>query len=251
MAPIAHHGQGEPLAVPTISFIVPALNEAQVLPLLLRDIATSAVEHEVVVADGGSVDGTAEAAEAAGARVVWALRGRGTQLARGAAAARGRLFCFLHADARLGADAVARIDALSQRPCDDRASVFRLRIEAAARRYRVIEAGTNLRSRWLGLPYGDQGLILSRALYDRVGGYPLLPLMEDVAMVRSLQRTARVRMLPEHLTVSARRWERDGVIRRTLGNWGLLAAYLAGVDPVRLAAHYRPHAAAAVDGGME
>jgi hypothetical protein len=117
-----------------------------------------------------------------------------------------------------------------------RAFAFRLRIDAPRAVYRLVEWGTNLRSRWLGLPYGDQGLVVSRATYRAAGGYPPWPLLEDVALVSVLARTVGVRLLPADLLVSAGRWERDGVLRRTLAGWWLLLRYALGAAPERLAA---------------
>ncbi|HET7601101.1 MAG TPA: TIGR04283 family arsenosugar biosynthesis glycosyltransferase [Gemmatimonadales bacterium] len=227
---------------PGLSVVVPTLDEAHALPGLLDDLALVPIRLEVVVADGGSSDATVETARARGARVVASERGRGLQLRAGAAAARGRVLAFLHADARLDRGTRAALAGLADLP-DGVACAFALRIAASGRRYRMVEWGTALRSRLAGLPYGDQGLVLTRATYEAAGGFPALPLMEDVAMVRALKRVARVKLMGEPLLVSPRRWQRDGVARRTLGNWLLLAAYLAGVPPARLARAYRPHGA--------
>jgi rSAM/selenodomain-associated transferase 2 len=227
----------EASASPILSIVVPTLQEQETLPALLGDLARLSVLHEVIVADGGSTDRTAEIALAAGARLVQSPRGRGRQLAAGARAARGSVFCFLHADVRLPADALALLDRLAVSPPTG-AAAFRLCIDAPGLVFRILELGTNLRSRIARLPFGDQGLVLTRALYDRVGGYPDQSLMEDVAIVRAIGRIAPVRLLPARVHVSARRWRADGVVRRTLRNWGLLASYLAGAAPERLARRY-------------
>jgi rSAM/selenodomain-associated transferase 2 len=226
-----------------LSIVIPTLNEEVGLAALLQDLRRLTVEREIVVTDGGSTDGTVALARTAGARVVRASRGRGAQLRVGAAAARGTLLCFLHGDVRLDGAAARRLDALAREPAAD-AWAFRLRIDSPGATYRIIELGAQLRSRFGGLPYGDQGLIVRRDLYDRVGGYPPHPLMEDVALVRALGRVARVRILEESLTVSARRWRRDGPLRRILRNWILVARYLAGTPPERLAPSYRPEPSA-------
>lgn len=227
-----------PTAEPRVSFVIPTLNEAATLPSLLRDLASFPLGHEVVVADGGSADGTAARAAELGATVVRAPRGRGGQLAAGARAARAPVLCFLHADVRLDTVALAALARVAE---DGRAAALRLRIDARGRRFRAIERGTNLRAR-AGLPYGDQGLILSRALYQAAGGYLDLPIMEDVAFVRALRvRTgARVALLDACVTVSARRWLREGAVRRTLRNWGLLLAFSLGVPAETLARRYAP-----------
>lgn len=227
-----------------ISVVVPTLDEETALPELLADLAQLAVTHEVIVADGGSADATCAIARGAGARVVQAPRGRGQQLAAGARAARGEVLCFLHADVRVHAVARAALDRAATLP-DGVALAFGLRIDAEGWRYRFVEFGTDRRSRWGRMPYGDQGLILTRTTYDLAGGFQPLVLMEDVDLVRRLRRVASVRMLPERLEVSPRRWQRDGVLRRMLRNWLLAAAYLLGASPERLAARYRPYSGGA------
>jgi rSAM/selenodomain-associated transferase 2 len=226
--------------VPRLSIVVPAVDEVATLPALLADLARLTIDRvEVIVADGGSRDRTPEIAAAAGARVVGAQRGRGRQLRAGADAARGALLCFLHADVRLDDRALAALARLVADPVAREAPhAFRLRIDAPGAAYRVVERAANARSRILGLPYGDQGLVVSRAAYDAAGGYADVPLMEDVMLVRALGRTSRVRLLDASLTVSARRWERDGVWRRSARNLGILARWLAGASPESLVADY-------------
>jgi len=228
--------------VPLLSVVIPALDEATTIGGLLADLRALSVPYEVVVVDGGSQDGTLDVCRAAGARVLETARGRGLQLRAGAGAARAPLLAFLHADVRLAPAAVAQLDRVA-RTGTACALAFRLRIDAPGPSFRLIEWGANLRSGLLGLPWGDQGLIVSRNQYLRAGGYPDIPLMEDVVLVRALGRLARVRLLDAPVHVSARRWRSDGPLRRMLGNWLLLARYLAGTPPERLAARYRPEGA--------
>ena len=223
-----------------LSIVIPTLDEASALPALLADLALLGVSHEVIVADGGSTDDTPEIARRAGAKVVRAPRGRGQQLAAGARAARSDVLCFLHADVRLSPGARSAVERAVGLP-DGVAIAFGLRIAAEGWRYRFVEWGTDRRSRWARMPYGDQGLMLTRATYDQAGGFQSLVLMEDVDLVRRLRGVATVRILPERLEVSPRRWQRDGVLRRMLRNWILAAGYLAGVPPARLAKRYRPY----------
>jgi rSAM/selenodomain-associated transferase 2 len=231
-----------------ISFVIPTLDEASVLPALLDDLGHVQAAHEVIVSDGGSTDATVKLAAAAGANVIETARGRGVQLRAGAAAARGDVLCFLHADVRL--DRNAR-EALQSAAADTRHNAFAFSLRIGAGQdgaptgwaYRVIERGVKLRSRWIGLPYGDQGLLVSRAAYVGAGGFQPIPLMEDVALVRALRRDVRLRILDAAVTVSARRWQRDGVWRRTARNWGLLARYLLGVRPENLSGSYAAHSA--------
>jgi rSAM/selenodomain-associated transferase 2 len=241
------NGPALPTGAPALSVVVPALDEARTLPALLDALRRGLrVPHEVIVADGGSADGTDAVARDAGARVVTGARGRGRQLAAAVAASRAPLLCALHADARPSPAALARLDALAAETAAGRppahAYAFRLAIDAPGAAFRVVERTANARSRWLALPYGDQGLVMTRAAYDAAGGYPPWPLMEDVALVRALARVTGVRLLDAAVTVSARRWQRDGVVRRTLANWRLLARYLLGASPERLARDYGPEA---------
>lgn len=225
-----------------LSVIVPALNEFSALPQLLAELADLHVETEVVVVDGGSTDGTAAAAAAVGARVLHSAPGRGTQLRLGAATARGRVLCILHADVRLPPATRRRLETLSACCADGEVYAFTLRIAGGGWRYRLVEWGTARRAELGRLPYGDQGLVLTRATYAAAGGFSDIPLMEDVELMLRLRRQARVHVLAEPVTVSARRWERDGLVRRTLRNWLLLAGHLAGIAPATLARAYRPHA---------
>ena len=232
-------------ARPELSVVVPALNEASALPALLSTLASGLpAGYEVVVADGGSTDGTPELAGSGGARIVAAPRGRGRQLRAGAAAADGEVLWFLHADARPDRGTMGEVARLATAHAAGAvlgaAHAARLAIDAPGAAYRVVEAGANLRSRLASLPYGDQGLLVARSHYEAVGGYPPWPLMEDVALVRALRRAGvPIRLLDGTVTVSARRWQRDGVVRRTLGNWRLLARFLAGADPEELVRRYR------------
>jgi len=116
---------------------------------------------------------------------------------------------------------------------------FHLSIDAPGAPYRLIEWGANLRSKLLGMPYGDQGLLVQRVDYERAGGHPSIPIMEDVALVRALARVTPVRMLDASIRVSARRWEADGPLTRTIGNWVLVFRLLAGARPEELALRYR------------
>jgi rSAM/selenodomain-associated transferase 2 len=227
---------------PLLSVIIPTLDEEAALGGVLSDLESLTVSREVIVADGGSSDLTPDVARAAGGRVVTSGRGRGLQLRAGAAVAQAPMLLFLHADARLDGEAIALLDeiAIARPPC---AMAFRLRIDARGFAYRLIEWGTNLRTRLAKLPYGDQGLVVRREDYARAGGYPDLPLMEDVALVRSLRRITPVHLLDAAVTVSPRRWRREGPLRRMLRNWILLVRFLAGTPAEKLAEHYRPEPA--------
>jgi rSAM/selenodomain-associated transferase 2 len=215
----------------SVSVVVPTLNAADTLPLLLPVLRTSIVA-EVVVVDGGSTDRTVASARTAGARVLASQRGRGMQLASGAAIARGEWLLFLHADCRPQPGWEAAIGGFIMAPgAADRAGYFDLALDDRAPAARRIERIVAWRCRRLGLPYGDQGLLIARSLYDAVGGFAPLPLMEDVDLVRRLGRR-RLARIGVSVIASARRYRRDGWLRRPLRNLFCLALYFAGV-PLR------------------
>ena len=226
---------------PLLSIVIPALNEERSIGALLGDLHALDVPHEVLVVDGGSEDATVRIAEERGARVLRTRRGRGTQLGAGARVASAPTLCFLHADVRLHEPARRELATIARTGAAG-AFAFRFRIDARGWRYRFIELGTHLRVRLFGLPYGDQGLVVSRTEYDAAGGYADLPLMEDVAIVDRLRRITRVRALRASLPVSARRWERDGPLTRMLRNWRIMIAYRLGASAHQLADRYQPHA---------
>lgn len=224
---------------PLLSVVIPTLDEQTTVGALLSDLAALAVRAEVIVADGGSTDLTLDVCRAAEAHIVQSATGRGVQLRAGADVARAPLLFFVHADARLDRTALALLDeiAVARPPC---AMAFRLRIDAPGLGFRLIELGANLRSHLLRLPYGDQGLLVRREDYFQAGGYPAARLFEDVALVRALDRITSVHLLDAAIDVSPRRWRAEGVLRRTLSNWLLLARYLGGASPDRLVGRYRP-----------
>ncbi|HEY1797679.1 MAG TPA: TIGR04283 family arsenosugar biosynthesis glycosyltransferase [Stellaceae bacterium] len=214
-----------------LAVVIPTWNAADSLAGCLEDLR----DEKVVVADGGSTDGTVSVARAGGAVVISAARGRGPQLAAGAAAAGGRWLLFVHADSRLEPGWRDAILAFAGGP--DRAGYFDLALDDPAPAARRIERVVAWRSRALGLPYGDQGLLISRALYEAVGGYAPIPLMEDVDLVRRIGRK-RLAPIGARITTSARRYREGGYIRRPLRNLCCLSLYLAGVAPHRIARLY-------------
>jgi len=224
---------------PQVGIVVPTLNEAATLDGLLADLAALQLPVDIVIADGGSADDTRDVARRGGARVVDAPRGRGSQLRAGAAVARGDWLCVLHADVRLPPDARRDLERTVHDP-SCAAAVWGLRIDAPGWWFRAVEWGAARRVRYLGLAYGDQGLLMRRAAYEAAGGYPDHPIMEDVGLVRALRRRTPLRVLPSSVVVSARRWSRDGAVRGWLRNVALVSAYLAGVAPERLVRWYPP-----------
>lgn len=216
-----------------LSVVIPTLNAAGGLGACLEALGEGL---EVVVVDGGSTDPTRAIAEAAGARVVEAPRGRGVQLRRGAEAATGDWLLFLHADTRLSPGWREAGEA-HMRDQPRAAACLRFRLDDPAWQARVIEIGVALRVALLRLPYGDQGLLVPRDLYDAVGGYGAMPLMEDVDLVRRIGRR-RLKVLDAAAATSAKRWRRDGWWRRSGRNLLCLTLHRFGMSPERVARLY-------------
>ena len=226
------------VGAPPLSVVIPVRDEARGLPALLADLATAPeLVAEVVVVDGGSEDASRAVAWLGGARLLSTAPGRGGQLGHGIAASGAPWLLLLHGDARLPlgwARAVTRAIARGE----GRAWAFHLAIEGPDPALRLVEFGVTLRSRWRSLPYGDQGLLLSRALHDRAGGLAPLPLMEDLEFVQRLRRLAPIDLLPGAVRVSDRRWRRLGVLGTALANARLRRAWRQGTPPEQLAQRY-------------
>lgn len=223
-----------------LSVIIPALNAAADLPLALESLLPgleAGLIREVIVADGGSTDATRAIAGSAGATVIDSAAGRGKQMRAGAGAARGEWFLFLHADTALSRDWPERA-ASHMGTRSGHAGAFKLKFRSDAPQARWLEARANRRARWLGLPYGDQGLLISRTLYDEVGGFPDVPLMEDVMIVRAVGKR-RLVILDAEARTSAAKYERDGWRKRAWSNAWLLTRFLLGAAPEALAKAYR------------
>jgi len=222
----------------TVSVVIPTLNAAAELPLALAALGGSRLVREIIVADGGSRDGTVAIAETAGARIVAAPRGRGPQLAAGGAAATSEWLLFLHADCRLApgwASAAALFLAASG--ARERAGYFAFALDDPRPAARRLERMVAWRCRLFGLPYGDQGLLIGSALYEALGGFAPIPLMEDIDLVRRIGRR-RLQPLGVAAVSSARRYREAGFIQRPLRNLLCLSLYFAGVAPRRIARLY-------------
>lgn len=222
-----------------ISVVIPTLNPGARFGEALVALAPGAVEglvKDVVVVDAGSTDRTLELADAAGCRIVSADRSRGGQMIAGAAAAKGEWLLFLHADTVLQPGWVEAVGRQMERQ-PDKAGYFRLRFDDPSTTARLWEQAVAARCALFGLPYGDQGLLISRALYDEAGGYPDWPLMEDVELVRRIgrRRVARIDAVAE---TDAEKFRRDGWIRRSARNVRFLLAWKFGADPRGLARRY-------------
>lgn len=221
-----------------LSIILPTLDEAAGIAAALLPLqALRRAGHEVIVADGGSTDGTATRAMPLADRVIAAPRGRARQMNAGAAVATGEALLFLHADTRLPADATARIAAALAKHAWGR---FDVTIQGRPALLRVVAALMNLRSRLTGIATGDQALFVTRAAFDAVAGYPDIPLMEDIALSKQLKRLGPPACLADKVSTSGRRWERHGVWRTILLMWRLRFDYWRGVPAERLARRYYP-----------
>ncbi len=223
---------------PLLSVVIPVRNEAQALPFLLDDLsALGAAGAELIVVDGGSTDGTCEVAHGRVDQLLKTGPGRAVQMNAGAATARGTYLWFLHADTRVSAEAISRLQqTLEQRPLWGR---FDVRLFPAGPALRLIGWMINLRSRLTGIASGDQGIFVDRACFDALGGYAHIPLMEDLQLCRRLKAQARPHCLRPPLITSSRRWLQHGVWRTVLLMWCLRLAYYAGANPEKLARQYR------------
>ncbi len=228
-----------------LSIIIPTLNSNDRLGPTLDAIAAASaaasaeIACEVIVADGGSIDDTCITATNGGAIFLETRRGRGRQLSDGAVAAAGDWLLFLHADTRLAPGWAPAVQAFTDdRGSDRRAAYFRFALDDDAAAARVMEYVVAGRSRLLGLPYGDQGLLIGREFYESLGGFKRIPLMEDVDMVRRIGRR-QLDALDVVALTSAERYRRDGYLRRPLRNLFCLGLYSVGVSPKRIDTIYR------------
>lgn len=229
----------------SISVIIPALNEAAMIQGVLRSLQQLPVE--VIVVDGGSQDDTVALAQteassqadspSGGIKVITAAPGRAKQLNAGAAIATGEILLFLHADTRLPPGFPALVQQALEAGAI--AGAFALRIDAALPGLRLVEWGVNWRSRYLQLPYGDQAIFLSAALFHAVGGFAELPIMEDFELVRRLQKQGKIAIVEAPVLTSGRRWQKLGIFKTTLINQGAIVAFFLGVSADRIAQWYR------------
>ena len=223
-----------------LSIIIPTLNAASGLPECLQALMPGlelGLIREVIVSDGGSDDATPRIAGDTGATWITGASGRGAQLAAGADTARGDWLLFLHADTYLSPDWAERAAHHMERRAES-AAAFTLRYRSDDRAARWLEARANRRARMFGLPYGDQGLLISRKLCDAVGGFADVPLMEDVMIARALGKK-RLVLLSADARTSAEKYERNGWRKRAWSNAFLLTRFLLGAKPEILAKAYR------------
>jgi rSAM/selenodomain-associated transferase 2 len=220
-----------------ISIIIPTLNEAQVLGKTLASLRGNK-NCEVIVVDGGSGDTTLSLAKEAGCRTFSSPRGRGRQMNRGAAEARGGILLFLHADTLLPDNFPQLVIDAVNRP-GFAAGAFSLAIDSPAKSLAAIALLANLRCRLLRLPYGDQALFVTGGRFYATGGFPEIEIMEDYVFIQKIKKSGRIVILPQPATTSARRWRNMGIVRTTIINQLIVIGHGLGVPPATLAKWYR------------
>ena len=219
-----------------ISVIIPVLNEAKILDQSLSRLTPHLKDHELIIVDGGSTDKTPLIAKRYG-QVISSERGRARQSNAGAAAAKGDILLFLHADVWLDRGAIEGVEtAISAGYVG---GSFKQRIEGEHSLYRLIERAANFRAKRLRIFYGDGGIFVHRTHFDRIGGFPDIPIMEEVRFSRQLCQHGAVTLVEPGIHISARRWQQNGILRTTLTNWLITLLYLLGVPPNHLAKLYR------------
>ena len=226
----------------SFSFIIPVLNEASLINNLIRHLQEISRQHdsEIIVVDGDAEATTLRCIQEKEVKKVVSPKGRGTQMNKGASVARGGVFLFLHADTELPSDALGLISAVLDGPACG-GGAFALGIKSDRPVFRLIERMVSFRSRITNIPYGDQAIFMRREVFEKLGGYQEILIMEDFELMRRMKRTGyTIRIIPEKVWTSPRRWEREGVLSCTLRNWTLMIFYLLGQDPEKLAKYYYP-----------
>ena len=218
---------------PILSIIIPVLNEAKIIRSILSRLQNDA-GIEIIVVDGGSQDNTFELAKAEGVQVLLSpQKGRAQQMNAGAAIATGDILLFLHGDTQLPPDYLNLVkDTLAQPKAI--AGAFELAIDGDGKSLRWVEIMVKLRSRWFSLPYGDQGIFLHRNVFQAMGGFADLPIMEDFELIQRLKKQGRIAIAPAAVLTSSRRWQKVGVFKTTLINQLIILGYYLGIPPKQL-----------------
>lgn len=219
-----------------ISVVIPTLNEADILDSTLSQLVGQLNGHELLVVDGGSTDCTRQIAIKYG-KVISSKHGRARQMNAGAAAASGATLLFLHADVWLEPGAIEGVEAAVA--AGYVGGAFKQHIDGTHPLYRIIESAANFRAQHFKIFYGDGGIFVSRSCFQQMGGFPNLPIMEEVGFSRNLRQIGRTTLVEPCIHISPRRWERAGIVRTTLNNWVITFLFCAGISPSRLAKMYR------------
>ncbi len=225
------------IATAKISIIIPTLNESENIKATVASTQAS-TNVEVIVVDGGSQDNTVDIVQSLGVKLITGYQNRACQMNAGAMNATGDILLFLHADTLLPADFDAMIRTALQQPLNI-AGAFALRINAPQTGLRLVEWGVKLRSKWLQMPYGDQGIFITKQIFNSIGGFPELPIMEDFELMRYLKRLGKITFIPVPVTTSPRRWLKKGVLQTTLINQVVIIGYFLGVSPKKIRSWYR------------
>jgi rSAM/selenodomain-associated transferase 2 len=225
------------MTLPAISIVIPVLNEAAgIVPVLERLQGFRRQDAEIIVVDGGSRDGTADSARPLADSVIASPRGRGRQMNAGAAQATGDILLFLHADTLLPASALSSVRAAVA--CGACWGRFDVHIAGAISGLAMVAFMMNWRSRLTGIATGDQAIFVTRTAFQRQGGFPAIPLMEDIAFSRALRKAAWPACLTDKVSTSGRRWEKQGLLRTILSMWWLRLRFFLGASPHVLAREY-------------
>jgi rSAM/selenodomain-associated transferase 2 len=225
------------IATAKISIVIPTLNESKNIKATLASTQLS-TNVEAIVVDGGSTDNTVDIVESLGVKVIAGYKNRACQMNVGARNATGDILLFLHGDTLLPANFDAMIRSALQQPSTV-AGAFSLRINAPQAGLRLVEWGVKWRSKWLQMPYGDQGIFITKEVFNSIGGFPDLPIMEDFQLIRHLKRLGKITFIPVPVITSPRRWLKKGVLQTTLINQIVIIAYFLGVSPKRIRSWYR------------
>jgi len=233
------------MKTPKISIIIPVLNEAATIEKTLTKLQNTP-DIEVIVVDGGSRDETVEIAKlfskglasSLEIKIIAATVGRANQMNAGAAAAKGDILLFLHGDTYLP----PKFDILLLEELQSAGTIagaFELKINAQLPGLRLVEKMVNMRSRFFSMPYGDQAIFMKASIFQEIGGFPNLPIMEDFELMLSLKRQGRIAIVPASVVTSGRRWQKLGVVKTTLLNQLIIAGYFMGIPPNLLVRWYR------------
>lgn len=227
---------------PSISLIIPVLNEAESINRFLDHVSSLRYngDFEIIVVDGADDQGTLNNIKKQNIKKIASKAGRARQMNRGASEATGEVLLFLHSDTELPEDGLELIadTVVSECVC----GAFELGIASSRLIYRIIETVVRVRTRFTLIPYGDQAIFVIRSFFDSLGGYNEIPLMEDVDLMRRVKKSGvKIRIIDKQVKTSSRRWEKEGVLFCILRNWTLITLYLIGIPPERLVRYYSPH----------